>query len=147
MLELIFPYYLWIKAAHVASVVLWLGGQCLLVVLLSSQRQMLAENGDAAFLSVVVQRGLRQVVNPAMLATLLVGATLFFLRGAETLGEPWFQVKLVCVLAMTALHGAISGTAASLRRGNGKVSAFRVRCLQVSSFALTIAIIFPAIIK
>ena len=147
MLELIFPYYLWIKAAHVASVVLWLGGQGLLVVLLSSQRRLLAQNGDAAVLSATVQRGLRQVVNPAMLATLLLGATLFFLRGAETLGEPWFQVKLVCVLAMTALHGAIAATAAALRRADRGISAHRLRILQLAGLLLTVTIVSIAVIK
>ncbi len=147
MLELIFPYYLWIKAAHVASVVLWLGGQCVLVVLLSSQRRLVAENGDAAVLNVVVQRGLRQVVNPAMLATLLLGATLFFLRGPETLGEPWFQVKLACVLTMTALHGAIAATAAGLRRADRGVSALRLRTLQLAGLLLTVTIVSIAVIK
>lgn len=145
MLDLMFPYYLWVKAAHVVSVVVWLGGQCLLVVLLASHRQVLAQQGNADLLSVVEQRCLRLVVNPAMLATLLLGATLFFLRGQETLGELWFQLKLACVVAMTALHGAIAATVASLRRDI--VSATRIRVLQVSGLALTATIVSLAVIK
>ncbi|HEV7318202.1 MAG TPA: CopD family protein [Ensifer sp.] len=147
MLDLIFPYYLWIKAAHVASVVIWLGGQCLLAVQLGGHRQVLAQGGNADLLAVAEQRSLRLVVNPAMLATLLLGATLFFLRGPESLGEPWFQVKLACVVAMTALHGAIAATAASLRRGDEEVSAGRVRVLQMAGPVLTAAIISIAVIK
>ncbi|WP_312367722.1 CopD family protein [Ensifer sp.] len=145
MLDLIFPYYLWVKAAHVVSVVVWLGGQCLLVVQLASHRQALARQGGADLLSEVEQRCLRQVVNPAMLATLLLGATLFFLRGPETLGEGWFQAKLGCIVAMTALHGAIASTVGTLRRGT--VSAARIRWLQLTGLALTAAIVFIAVIK
>ncbi|HEV7305811.1 CopD family protein [Ensifer sp.] len=147
MLDLIFPYYLWIKAAHVVAVVVWLGGQCLLANQLAGHHGVLAKGGDAELLGEAEQRSLRLVVNPAMLAALLFGAGLLFLRGMETLGEPWFQVKLACVCAMTALHGAISATAASLRRGDGKVSDLRICCLQLSGLALTVAIIFLAIIK
>lgn len=145
MLDLIFPYYLWFKAAHVVSVIVWLGGQCLLVVVLASHRQVLAQHGNADLLSAVEQRCLRLAVNPAMLATLLLGATLFFLRGQETLGELWFQLKLACVVAMTALHGAIAATVASLRRDI--VSATRIRVLQVSGLALTATIVSLAVIK
>lgn len=146
MMDLLFPYYLWIKAAHVVSVVIWLGGQAVLVAQLASQRQALAEGGGAETLRVIGQRGLRVVINPAMLATLLLGATLFFLRGPELLGEPWFQVKLACVLAMTALHGAITATVSSLRRAD-RVSAGRIRMLQAAGLALTVTIISIAIIK
>lgn len=145
MLDLIFPYYLWVKAAHVVSVVVWLGGQCLLVVQLASHRQVLEQQGNADLLSAVEQRCLRLVVNPAMLATLLLGATLFFLRGPELLGEGWFQVKLVCVVAMMALHGAIAATVASLRRET--VSAIRIRALQLAGLMLTAAIVSIAVIK
>lgn len=145
MLDLIFPYYLWFKAAHIVSVIVWLGGQCLLVVQLASHRQVLAQQGNADLLSVVEQRCLRLVINPAMLATLLLGATLFFLRGPELLGEVWFQVKLACIFAMTALHGAIAATVASLRRGI--VSAIRIRLLQFTGLALTVTIVSTAVIK
>lgn len=145
MLDLIFPYYLWVKAAHVVSVVVWLGGQCLLVVLLGSHRQVLAQQDNADLLSAVEQRCLRLVVNPAMLATLLLGATLFFLRGPETLGELWFQLKLAGVFAMTGLHGAIAATVASLR--HGIVPATRIRVLQFAGLALTVTIVSLAVIK
>lgn len=145
MLDLVSPYYLWFKAAHVVSVVVWLGGQCLLVVLLGSHRQVLAQQANADLLRDVEQRCLRLVVNPAMLATLLLGAMLFFLRGTETLGELWFQLKLACVLAMTALHGAIAATVGSLRHDT--VSAARIRVLQVAGLVLTAAIVSLAVIK
>ncbi|WP_244513218.1 MULTISPECIES: CopD family protein [unclassified Ensifer] len=147
MLDLIFPFYLWIKAAHVASVTIWLGGQCLLAAQLGNHRQVLVLGGSADLLAVAEQRSLRLVVNPAMLVALLLGATLFFLRGPETLGEPWFQAKLACVVAMTGLHGAIAATASSLRRADRNVSAVRIRVLQLAGLLLTIAIIFIAIIK
>ncbi|NVD43119.1 CopD family protein [Ensifer sp. HO-A22] len=145
MLDLIVPYYLWVKAAHVVSVIVWLGGQCLLVVQLASHRQVLARGGDADVLSEVEQRCLRLAVNPAMLATLLLGATLFFLRGPELLGEGWFQAKLAFVVAMMALHGAIAATVASLRRET--VSAIRIRVLQIAGLILTATLVSIAVIK
>lgn len=145
MLDLLFPCYLWFKAAHVVSVIIWLGGQCLLVAQLASHRQVLAQQGNADLLGETEQRCLRLVVNPAMLATLLLGAALFFLRGTETLGEVWFQIKLAFVVAMTALHGAIAATVAALRRDT--VSATRIRVLQLAGFALTVTIVFIAMIK
>lgn len=145
MLDLILPYYLWFKAAHIVSLVIWLGGQCLLVVQLSNHRQVMAQQGDAELLSMVERRSLQQVVNPAMLATLLFGTTLFLMRGPELLEEFWFQVKLTCVFAMAALHGAIAATVSSLRREI--VSGARIRALQFAGVVLTITIISIAIVK
>ncbi|MNL83757.1 hypothetical protein D3C87_2114910 [compost metagenome] len=70
---------------------------------------------------------------------------LFCVRGTETLGELWFQLKLACVFAMTALHGAIAATIGSLRRGT--ISSARIRVLQLAGFALTATIVSLAVIK
>ena len=48
-----------------------------------------------------------RVTTPAMLATLALG--LFLAQGAGWFAAAWLQAKLLPVLALTALHGMLSG--------------------------------------
>lgn len=147
MLDFLAPYYLWIKAAHVVSAMLWLGGQCLLLMVLAAHAEALGRNEDGGHLAEVERRCFATVVNPAMLATLVFGMTLFLLQGPGLLRETWFQIKLPAVIAMAALHGAIAATHGAMRRDGKPPARGRIGRLQVAGLALTAAIVSLAVVK
>lgn len=147
MHEFLAPLYLWIKAAHVLSAMLWLGGQCLLLMVLAAHAEALGRNEDNGRLAEVERRCLGMVVNPAMLATLVLGMTLFLLHGPALLRETWFQIKLPAVVAMAALHGMIAATHGAMRRDGKPPAQGRIGRLQVSGLALTAAIVSLAVVK
>jgi putative membrane protein len=53
-------------------------------------------------------RLMRQIINPAMMATFFFGILLALTPGVVDWSAHWWQVKLAAVLLMTGFHGAMS---------------------------------------
>lgn len=101
--------YLWVKALHVACVLLFSGG-----LFAQAFGVAVGQRGDAAT-AALVSAWDRRVTVPAMLIVWLSGATIAAEGG--WFGSPWLWLKLVLVLALTGLHGVQSGKLRRLRRG------------------------------
>lgn len=111
--------YLWLKAVHVAAVLIFIGG-------LFAQSFAVAGQRDGGTV-VLVSGWDRRVTVPAMLLVWLTGATIAA-EGAW-FGSPWLWAKLAFVLALTGLHGVQSGR---LRRGETVES--RVQTRYIAAF-------------
>lgn len=116
--------YLWVKAAHVAAVLLFIGGLFAQSVAVAAGRR-----GEPAMATLVATWD-RRVTVPAMLLLWLTGATIA-VQGAW-FGSGWLWAKLVFVLALTGLHGVQSGRLRRLR--NGAEGDARVPALGVVAF-------------
>lgn len=106
--------YLWLKAVHVAAVLLFIGGLFAQTFALA-----VAQRGDAAT-TAPLARWDRLATVPAMLLVWVTGATIAVEAGWFT--SPWLWAKLAFVLALTGLHGIQSGKLRRLR-GGGQPSA------------------------
>lgn len=96
--------YLWLKALHVAAVLCWTGGLLAAALGVAARRAMAPGQAvDVAFLS----RWDRRVTAPAMLV--VWGAGLALAAQGAWFGSLWLSVKLGAVLALSALHGVLSG--------------------------------------
>ena len=100
--------YEWIKAAHVACVLLFSGG---LVALLVASRAIGARgeagHEQAAVLRAMVRKWDMWISQPA-----LGGVWAFGIWAAIDGGwfsQPWLQVKLVFVFILSGLHGRLAG--------------------------------------
>jgi len=109
--------YLWLKALHVAAVLVWSGGlsTAALVVAVAS-RGSPGETGRTALIE-GISRWDQRVTSPALLVVWGAGLTLA-LQGAW-FPAPWLIVKLGIAGLLSALHGILSGTL----RGLGHSSA------------------------
>jgi len=58
---------------------------------------------------VMERRLLKQIINPAMIATWTFGILLVLTPGIITWSAGWWHVKLAMVLLMSGFHGAMSG--------------------------------------
>ncbi len=95
--------YLWIKALHVIAVISWMAGILYLLRLYVNH----AAETEAVVrerLQGMERRLLRAITNPAMIVTLLTGATMLWIEPAY-LAQPFMQLKLVLVLGMLVMHG------------------------------------------
>ena len=101
--------YLWIKAAHVTSLIVWMGTQLCLPPLLSWLAGAPSAVRDR--LAARLRRRVRTVANAAMLGTWGFGLALMTLGGWAADG--WMQLKLALVFALSGVHGVWS---AHLRR-------------------------------
>jgi len=103
MLDLLQNAYPWIKAAHVVAMVAWMAGLFYLPRLFVYHAEQASPGSelDQTF-QVMERRLLRAIMNPAMIATWVLGLTLAFMGGWWT--EGWLHVKLLGVLLLTAFH-------------------------------------------
>jgi putative membrane protein len=95
--------YLWIKAAHIISVIAWMAGMLYLPRLFVYHCTAPAGSPQSETFKVMERRLLKAIVNPAMIATWVFGLTLVWLGGWDK--AHWFQVKFVLVIGLSTLHG------------------------------------------
>ncbi|MDB5362882.1 MAG: hypothetical protein JWO51_4179 [Rhodospirillales bacterium] len=92
--------YQWLKDLHFAAIVLWIGGMIANGVILG---------GSPARRTIeAARRWNLRLVAPAMLLVWAIGITLAVEGG--WFAAPWLGIKMVIVLALSALHGVQSGT-------------------------------------
>lgn len=101
--------YLWLKAFHIAAVMVWIGG------LLVSSMAVNAVSASSSATFAAVRQWDRRVTSPAMLLVWGLGLALAVL--ADWFPSAWLIVKLVLVLALSALHGMLTGTLRRLAEG------------------------------
>jgi putative membrane protein len=100
--------YGWIKAFHIIAVISWMAGMLYLPRLFVYH--CAAEKGSvqSETFKVMERRLLRAIINPAMIATWVLGLALAWLGPDFHYGwfaSGWLQAKLVFVLILSALHG------------------------------------------
>jgi protoporphyrinogen IX oxidase len=95
--------YDWIKAFHVIAVIAWMAGMLYLPRLFVYHCEAPKGSPQSETFKVMERRLLKGIINPAMIATWLLGLTLVWYGGLYW--QPWFHAKLVLVLVMSAVHG------------------------------------------
>ncbi len=99
------PFVLWAKALHVISMVAWMSGMFYLPRLYVYHCDTRPGSVESERFKVMEHRLLRQIVNPAMIATWTFGIILVLTPGVLNWSAGWWHVKLASVIAMSALHG------------------------------------------
>lgn len=98
--------YLWIKALHVAAVLVWIGGLFTQsIVLAAAARAGLDSSSRSLIASIRGWDG--RVTVPALLLTWALGIALGALSGSFRSG--WLSAKLVFVIVLSGLHGMQAG--------------------------------------
>ncbi len=98
-------YFLWIKAGHIIAVIAWMAGLLYLPRLFVYHCDAEAGSARSEMLKVMERRLLRAIMTPAMILAFLFGAALIYLVGPQ---GGWLHAKLVLVVAMSAMHGALA---------------------------------------
>jgi putative membrane protein len=108
MLEVLNPYYLWIKAFHIIAVIAWMAGMLYLPRLYVYHAGVAPGSAESAKFKVMERRLLKAIINPAMITTWLLGLTLALTPASGGFSQGWLQVKLGLVVGLSALHGFFS---------------------------------------
>lgn len=110
--------YPWLKALHVASALIFVGGVISVAVFLAAA----STESVSALLVRAVRRWDQLATTPAMLLVWTFGLALA--SGGGWLASGWLQAKLVLVVALSAIHGMQSGRLRQLG-GGGSPKAMR----------------------
>ena len=101
--------YLWLKALHIIADISWMAGMLYLPRLFVYHVDAVAGSVQSETFKVMERRLLKAIINPAMIATWLLGLWLIWLMGKDAfLQAGWLQAKLALVIAMSGLHGFLA---------------------------------------
>lgn len=102
--------YLWFKALHIISVMIWIGGMFVAAIAVAaiSASKGRSDTPERAGIIDVVRRWDRRATSPAMLLAWLFGVAVA--TQGDWFSSPWLMMKLVFVVALSGLHGMLSGT-------------------------------------
>ena len=105
---LLISLYPWIKAFHVISLIAWMAGMFYLPRLYVYHCQVAVGSAESERFKIMERRLLKQIINPAMIATWIFGILLLATPGVVVWSSGWWYVKLISVLGLTGFHGAAS---------------------------------------
>ncbi|WP_372353403.1 CopD family protein [Rhizobium sp. BT-175] len=97
--------YVWIKALHVAVVLVWAGGLLAQSMVLSSLSR--SPSDQSTLLANRLRRWDSRVTSPALLLVWTLGISLAVL--GQSFGEAWLMFKLGLVIFLSGLHGIKAG--------------------------------------
>ena len=100
--------YPWTKALHLIAVMAWMAGMLYLPRLYVYHSAAPVGGEASETFKVMERRLLRAIINPAMVATWLLGITLVLTPGVIDWSAGWWHVKLLAVLAMSGFHGHLA---------------------------------------
>ena len=95
--------YDWFKAFHIIAVIAWMAGMLYLPRLFVYHAAAEPGSAQSETFKVMERRLLRVIINPAMVATWVLGLWLAWTAGF--FASPWLHAKLALVVVMAGVHG------------------------------------------
>ncbi len=151
MIELLQSWYLWIQSAHVIAMVAWMAGIFYLPRLFVYHVEGLEKRGvpQGSEMDSLFQRQerllLRAIMNPAMIATWVLGLLLVWLGGWWDDG--WLHVKLAGVVALTAFHMWLAARRRAFAEGRNTLPGRTYRIMNEVPTLLLVLIVVMVIVK
>ena len=140
--------YPWIKALHVISVIAWMAGMFYLPRLYVYHTMLAPGSAESERFKVMERRLLKQIINPAMIATWLFGLLLVLTPGViDWAHDGWWHTKLTMVLLMSGLHGAMSKWRREFLEDRNRRSARFYRIANEVPTVLMVVIVVMVIVK
>jgi putative membrane protein len=109
--------FLAIKALHVIAVISWMAGLLYLPRLFVYHAQQPASSPTGAVFTTMEGRLMKFIMRPAAVVTILTGGYMVGLPGVVDWSMGWMPVKLVSVLGLLGMHGAMEVWTKKFARG------------------------------
>ncbi len=137
--------YLWLKAAHVIAIIAWMAGMLYLPRLFVYHSEVPIGSPQSETFKVMERRLLRAIINPAMIATWVLGLWLAWEGGFFRSG--WLHAKLAFVLALSGLHGYFSAAVRAFAEDRNVRSSRHWRVVNEVPAVLMILIVILVVVK
>lgn len=137
--------YDWIKAFHVIAVIAWMAGMLYLPRLFIYHCDAEKGSGQSETFKVMEQRLLKVIINPAMVASWVLGLWLVWAGGWHKSG--WFLAKFLAVVALSAAHGYFSASVRAFAEDRNTKDQRHWRLVNEVPTVLMIAIVILVIVK
>lgn len=101
--------YHWLKALHIIAVISWMAGMLYLPRLFVYHSKVPAGGEASELFKVMEYRLMRRIINPAMIASWILGLWLaFHINAFDPVNGAWLHAKLGVVLALQVAHAMMS---------------------------------------
>jgi len=137
--------YEWIKALHIIAVIAWMAGMLYLPRLFVYHCDAEPGSKQSETFKVMEWRLLKAIINPAMIATWLLGLWLVWLGGWHT--AHWLQAKVALVVALSALHGLFVRQVRAFGADQNRYSARFYRIINEVPTILMVGIVLLVVLK
>jgi protoporphyrinogen IX oxidase len=137
--------YLWVKALHIIAIIAWMAGMLYLPRLFVYHREAAVGSVQSETFKVMERRLLRAIINPAMIASWVLG--LWLAWSGNFLSAPWLHGKLVLVLAMSAVHGMLARWTRDFAADRNRHSQRFFRIMNEVPTLLMIGIVILVVVK
>jgi putative membrane protein len=145
MSEVLASIYPWLKALHVIAVIAWMAGIFYLPRLFVYHADAAPGSDKAETFKVMERRLLRAIMNPAMVATWILGILVAF--AGSWWSSPWLHAKLVFVLVLSGFHGWLARCRGDFERDANRYSSRTYRIANEVPTLLLIVIVILAVVK
>jgi protoporphyrinogen IX oxidase len=137
--------YLWLKALHVIAIIAWMAGMLYLPRLFVYHAETQRGSIQSETFKIMERRLLKAIINPAMVATWVLGLVLVWQGGWITSG--WLHAKLALVIGLSAVHGILSKQVKLFAADKNTRPARYFRILNEVPTVLMIGIVILVILK
>ena len=141
-------YYTTIKALHLIAIIAWMAGLLYLPRLFVYHVSAKPQGELDQTLSIMEKRLLRFIMNPAMIASFILGYFLLKITHAGMDGSSyWMHAKWTCILGLAVTHGLLARHRKQFERGMNQKSERYFRILNEVPTLFMVAIIFLVVVK
>ncbi|HWF01639.1 MAG TPA: protoporphyrinogen oxidase HemJ [Caulobacteraceae bacterium] len=136
-----------VKGLHIIAVIAWMAGLLYLPRLFVYHTRAAQGSEMAATFEVMESKLLGIIMNPAMIAVVILGGTLVWLEGWRLLLTPWMLVKLTGVLFLLWWHHYLARARKRLAKGDRSTSERFWRMMNETPFLAAAVIVLSVTTK
>ena len=137
--------YEWLKAFHVIAVIAWMAGMLYLPRLFVYHCAAAPGSPQSETFKVMERRLLKAIINPAMVATWVLGLWLAWQSGWYHAG--WLQAKVALVVVLSAVHGLFARWVKDFAADRNERPQRFFRLVNEIPTVLMIAVVILAVVK
>jgi protoporphyrinogen IX oxidase len=138
-------WYVWLKSFHLIAAIAWMAGMLYLPRLFVYHCGTDPGSQQSETFKRMERRLLKAIINPAMIATWVLGLWLAWSGGWLMAG--WFHAKLVLVLILSGVHGLFARWVKDFAADRNRRTATFYRVVNEVPTLLMIGIVIFAIVK
>lgn len=139
--------YLWTKSLHIIAIISWMAGLLYLPRLFVYHCGTVPGSGEWERFGVMERRLLRAIMNPAMIATYVLGIALALTPGVVDWAGGWIYAKLFLVGCLTVTHHVYGSWRKAFLAGENRYPAKVYRIANEVPTILMIGIVILVVVK
>lgn len=148
MIDLLTTAYPWIKSFHIMAVIAWMAGLFYLPRLYVYHTEQVGQSGQTHDLFQTMElKLLRVIMNPAMIATWVLGILLVATPGIVDWSYIWPWTKLLGVVGMTVFHMWLAKKRKVFVAGENQLSGRQYRMMNEVPTVLMVVIVLSVVVK